>query len=266
MRATPLLIAALTLLAGSELSAQSDWLRNCQREHRGNRDRERHCEEREQRIPARSTLTVDAGENGGVAVEGWDGRDIRVEARIQTWAETQAEADQIARLIRISTGETISAIGPSMRNRQGWSVSFRISVPHRTGLDLETRNGPISVEDVSGRISARALNGPLHLSGLSGDVRARTQNGPVHVTLDGTRWSGTGLDVETVNGPVHLRLPRNYSAELETGTVNGPVQFDLEQPIPVRGRLTRTIRSTLGSGGAPVRVITTNGPVTLRNS
>jgi DUF4097 and DUF4098 domain-containing protein YvlB len=133
-------------------------------------------------------------------------------------------------------------------------------------LDLETYNGPISVENVSGRISMQAQNGPISLRGVSGDVRGRAQNGPIHVVLEGSRWNGAGLDVETVNGPINVRIPRNYSAELETGTVNGPVNLDLDQPIPVRGRITRRIEARLGSGGAPIRVITTNGPVTLRNS
>jgi DUF4097 and DUF4098 domain-containing protein YvlB len=267
MRATPLMLAALTLVAGSaRLGAQSDWIRNCER---GNHDdRERHCEARESRIQARATVTVDAGQNGGVSIEGWDQSDILVEARIQTWASTEREAREIARDIRVSTSGTISATGPSTsgNRRSGWAVSYKIFVPRRTSLSVETHNGPISVEDVAGRMALRAHNGPLNLHGVSGDVNGRTQNGPINVTLAGSRWSGAGLDVETVNGPVNLRVPRNYSAELETGTVNGPINFDLEQPIPVRGRITRVIRSTLGSGGAPIRAVTTNGPVVLRNS
>jgi hypothetical protein len=97
---------------------------------------------------------------------------------------------------------------------------------------------------------------------VGGDVRGRTQNGPLTVRLTGTRWDGSGLDAETSNGPVTIDVPENYSARLETGTVNGPMRVDF--PITVQGRLNRRLETTLGSGGARLRAVTTNGPLVLR--
>jgi hypothetical protein len=266
MRATPLLLTAFSLIAiAPRLAAQSDWLEQCRRNHWGN-DRAGHCEVRESRVAAQRSLVIEPGENGGVSVEGWNESGMLVRAKIQAWAPSESEAAEIARHVRIETGSTLRAIGPEQGGRRGWAVNWEVMVPRRTGLDVATRNGPISVENVSGQISLRAQNGPISLRGVSGDVRGRAQNGPISVVLEGSRWTGTGLDVETVNGPVSLRIPRDYSAELETGTVNGPMNLDLDQPILVRGRITRRIQTRLGEGGAPVRVITTNGPVTLRNS
>jgi DUF4097 and DUF4098 domain-containing protein YvlB len=91
---------------------------------------------------------------------------------------------------------------------------------------------------------------------------AHTTNGGVHVELDGSRWDGDRLDVRTTNGGVDLRVPRDYSADLETGTVNGGL--DVEFPIRVRGRISRRIHTTLGDGGPPIRVVTTNGGVRIR--
>jgi hypothetical protein len=86
-------------------------------------------------------------------------------------------------------------------------------------------------------------------------------NGGVTVELDGERWEGSGLDVQTTNGGVHLSLPSRYNARLETGTVNGGLQFDF--PVTVQGRLSRRLTTDLGSGGALIRVVTTNGGVTV---
>jgi DUF4097 and DUF4098 domain-containing protein YvlB len=124
----------------------------------------------------------------------------------------------------------------------------------------------MSAEGVHGGLDLRTHNGPLSLRDVSGTVRARTLNGPLHVELTGTRWEGTGLDAETQNGPVTLLVPENYSAELETGTVHGPVSADFPITMRLEGRmmLGRDIKTTLGSGGAPVRVRTTNGPVSLK--
>jgi hypothetical protein len=268
MRVRPLLLASIPLAflgANPGLAQEEDWVARCRRgNHAG--ERAQHCEERESRHSARATVSVDAGQNGGVSVEGWSEPGIRVRARVQAWAPTESEAREIARQVRVDTEGTLTASGPEHGSRRGWAVSWQIFVPRRTGLELETHNGPISVENVTGRMQLQAQNGPVSLRGVGGDVRARTQNGPVNVTLSGARWDGQGLDVETTNGPVTLSLPRSYSAELETGTVNGPMDLGLEQPIPVRGNISRRIRTTLGSGGPRIRAVTTNGPVRLRNS
>lgn len=99
----------------------------------------------------------------------------------------------------------------------------------------------------------------MRLSDIGGSVRGRTRNGGVTVALAGQRWDGDGLDVETTNGGVTLSIPDGYNADLETRTVNG--SFRTDYPITIQGELNsrRGISTTLGSGGAPVRVRTTNG-------
>jgi len=261
--AAPALVAVG--LAASPLPAQgddADWLERC-REDRGGRG-ERYCEVRETgfRAPG-GTIAVDGRENGGVAVEGWDRDSVLVRARIQAQAPTEAEAREVADRIRIATsGGTISADGPASRRGASWSVSYDIFVPRNSDLAVETTNGPISVEAVNGRMELDAENGPISLSSVSGDVRARASNGPLAVDLTGTRWEGRGLDAETTNGPVELTLPERYSARLETGTVNGPMNIDF--PITLQGRIGKRISTDLGSGGPPIRVVTTNGPVIIR--
>jgi DUF4097 and DUF4098 domain-containing protein YvlB len=132
-------------------------------------------------------------------------------------------------------------------------------VPRRTNLDLSANNGGITIDAVSGTIRFDTTNGGIRLSGLSGDVRGETRNGGLTVQLDGQRWEGAGLDVETTNGGVTLAIPDGYNADLTTGTVNGG--FRTEVPMTVQGELTprRGLSTTLGSGGPPVRVRTTNG-------
>lgn len=261
------LAAAVALSLSAPFSAHAqqggdDWVERCRRWN-GNSDREVHCEVRETRLRADGSLSVDGLENGGVSVRAWDGADVLVRAKIQTQAPTAAEARELARGIAVRTGgETISASGPEAGRRRSWSVSYEIFVPRRTDLRLRANNGPIDVRGVSGRMALEAQNGPLTLHEVSGDVRGRTTNGPLTVTLAGASWSGQGLDVETTNGPVTLMIPERYSARLETGTVNGPMNIDF--PVTVQGRITQRIKTDLGRGGAPVRAVTTNGPVTVR--
>ena len=55
---------------------------------------------------------------------------------------------------------------------------------------------------------------------------------------------------------VTVSVPRNYSAQLETGTVNGGIDVDF--PVTVQGRIGRSLDLRLGEGGRTVRVMTTN--------
>lgn len=273
MRTSRLFFFSLALGAAvSPAAAQGDsdrWVENCRRNNRGN-DREVHCEVRETRLPARGSLNVDAGQNGGVSVRAWDGRDVLVRARIQTNARTEAEARSLAQGIRVSTDGTIRSTGPETSgHNRGWAVSYEIMVPARTDLNAETHNGPISVKGLSGDIEVRAVNGPISLDELAGDVEARAQNGPITVTLSGRRWNGEGLDAETVNGPITLRMPRGYAAHLESGTVHGPINAPsgMRPPRGENGRRWNTggrINTDINGGGPTIRVVTTNGPVNIQ--
>lgn len=208
---------------------------------------------------------MDGRENGGVSVRAWDGRDVLVRQRVQAWAPSRDAAREVARAVRVhTTGGEIYADGPEMSRREGYSVSYVVYVPRRMDLRLTTNNGPVAVNGVTGRMELRAHNGPLALTELGGDVHARADNGPLAVRLGGSRWSGAGLDAATTNGPVTLSIPRGYSATLTTGTVNGPMNIDI--PLTVQGRFPRQFTTELGGGGAPVRAVTTNGPVVVRSS
>jgi hypothetical protein len=213
-------------------------------------------------IPARGRLTVDGGQNGGISVLGWDRDEIRVVARMQASARRDRDASAILDELRIETGSAVRASGPRTRDGESWGVSFTVYVPRRTDLALDTHNGGIRIRDVDGSMRFRAVNGGVSLADIAGDVRGETQNGGLQVALAGSRWRGTGLDVRTQNGGVQLSLPERYDADLETGTVNG--RFDIDIPITVRGRIDRTIRTQLGAGGPLVRVMTTNGGVSVR--
>jgi hypothetical protein len=266
------LATALTLLSlgGSAPAAAQErertaeeWLRRC-REWSGDDDRVRHCEVRDLTIPRPSgRLSVDGRLNGGIAVRGWDRNEVVVRAKIQTWAESEAEARRLAAAIRIRTAEgRISAEEAESGRRSGWSVSYDVYVPRRSDLDLKTHNGGISVDGVHGRIDVEALNGGVSIRNVQGDLRGGTTNGGVTLVLDGDRWIGEGVDLETTNGGVTIIVPERYSARLETGTVNGGMHVDF--PITVQGMVGRRLTTTLGSGGPLIRVRTTNGGVNLR--
>lgn len=261
--------AAVLLLPAARAAAQQgeqEWLDECQ-QRSGREQRAVHCEVRRLSVPlGAGSLRIDAGPNGGVVVRSGAVQAAEVSARVQAYGRTQADAREAAAGIRIATGNgTIESAGPAAGGERNWSVTYHVTVPRNTSLDLSTVNGPISVAEVTGRIRTEALNGPVRLERLAGDVRARVRNGPLTVVLAGNGWSGEGLDAETVNGPARLIVPEDYSAVLEIGTVNGPANIGFAVPVTIRGRMPRHFTTTLGAGGSRVRVVTTNGPFSLQH-
>jgi hypothetical protein len=244
----------------TQAQQDSDW---CQRERWSNNDREQYCEVRRFTATAAGTMSVDAAPNGGIDVRGESRGDILVLAKVSAHANDMARAKQIADAVRVTAlSDRVSADGPNnLGRREGWSVSYRLAVPTVSSLSLSSVNGGINIDDVDGDVQFKTVNGGVKLTNMAGNVRGRTSNGGINVELDGPGWKGEGLDVETSNGGVHLRIDERYSAHLEASTHNGGYSIDF--PVRVQGRIDREIKTDLGSGGAPIRVRTHNGGVRI---
>ena len=260
-----LLVLVACLAAAAPGAAQLAWERGeegwCDRDW-GGREDDRYCEVLTASMASSGALRIDGGRNGGVDIVAGTGSQVHIRAKVFANARSADRAEEIARQVDVRVdGDRIYADGPDTGRRESWGVSYELTVPANTDLEIETHNGGISVEDVTGEITFEALNGGVHLTGVAGDVRGRTTNGGLHIELDGDRWDGAGLDAETTNGGIELYVPEGYSAELETGTVNGGIDIDF--PVTVQGRIGRRLRTTLGSGGPLVRVVTTNGGVSI---
>jgi len=233
-------------------------------------DRADVCEVRDETLRDTRTIDVDARQNGGVSVRGWDRSDVHVRARVVVWADSEAEARSIASAIKlVTTDGRIRADGPTRESRgrswrdRHWSVAFELEVPRNAELSVTATNGGVNVSDVRGRLDLRTVNGGIVLDDVGGNIRGETTNGGVQVRIRGQKWDGSGLDVRTVNGGITLALPENLSAELEARTVNGGLRIDY--PLTVSGLVSnrREIRGTIGNGGPPIRASAVNGGIPI---
>jgi hypothetical protein len=229
-------------------------------------------ETREMVMPSVNLLSVDGKNNGGISVIGENRSDILVRACVQAWAKTDETARQLMQGIRIEKGSNV--YGESSSDDKNWSVSYEILVPFKTNLKLKAHNGGISISSVDGDIEFDTQNGGVSLKDLAGNVKGRTQNGGVSVKLSGNSWKGNGLDVETRNGGVSIKMDENYAANIETGTVNGGLTSEIDAlKIEKKNdeeygwsRQNKRINKAINGGGANVRVVTTNGGITIRKN
>jgi DUF4097 and DUF4098 domain-containing protein YvlB len=258
--ALPLVVVALGAGRAAAQDSGEEWMRTCHRNSWGRG--EMFCDVRSSRMAAGGALTVDARDNGGVRVIGSDGNEVRIEARVQARAESEAEARALAQQVHVvAQNGSIRSDGPRGTRERWWSVSYTVWVPRHQDVTVSTTNGPVSVDDVRGRMDLRAVNGPLTLTHVAGDVRGRTDNGPIRVRLSGARWDGGGLDVQTTNGSLTLSVPEGFAAHLDVSNVNGPMSVDF--PVTVNGRIGHHIVTDLGGGGPTIRAATVNGPVSV---
>jgi hypothetical protein len=227
------------------------------------------------------TLRVNAESNGGLQVEGWD-RDTYAVTLCKA-AEAGSDAENVLGQIKLtfSNGE-LGVSGPTSHHQ--WSAHLLIKAPRGAAMDLNVHNGPMGLFHVEGSLKVHAVNGPITVRGCKGELNlsaengpvsleensgkqtVRTQNGPINIDLDGTNWSGAGLEAHATNGPVTLRVPAGYqSGVILESDGNGP--FSCRASVCGEGRKTwdeEHKRVEFGAGPTLVHVSTVNGPVTVR--
>jgi len=231
-----------------------------------------------------AVLEVHPHRNGGVQVAGWDKETYAVTA-CKAASGSGDEAEQILSQIKMSIENgKVSTSGPG--DDEEWTVYLLIRAPKSASIDMDTMNGPISLYDVDGKLTARAKNGPISLKNFSGDaeitavngpisldggrgsVRIHTENGPISVELQGKTWSGEGLSADAKNGPVTLMVPSGYQSSFVVESTN-------YAPVSCKASICDNARKTwddehrrieYGNAPAMIRLSTVNGPVTVRDS
>ncbi len=172
-----------------------------------------------------------------------------------------------------------------------------VTVPREVELEIESGDGAIDCDSLTGRFQLETSDGAVRAHGLKGDITVATRDGRVILDdLDGSlrvrtsdgrlttagrfdaldvRSSDGRLDVharkgskvklpwslESRDGAVSLRIPVDLSALLDARTRDGALRVNL--PIPARGRERNALVGHLNDGGPPLRIRTQDGSITL---
>jgi DUF4097 and DUF4098 domain-containing protein YvlB len=227
-------------------------------------------------------LRVESEVNGGLQVQGWD-KDTYSVTVCKAADASMSNVEQIFSQIKLSVENgRVSVSGPSGRDH--WTVFLLIRAPKSANLELKAQNGPLSIYDLDGKLVARAINGPISLQGFSGDadisaengpidltgnsgkMRLHTENGPISVSLSGDAWKGSGLQADAQNGPLTLRVPKNYQSSLL-------VESDGHSPMSCQASFCSDAHKTwdeerrrieFGNAPAVIHLSTVNGPISVK--
>jgi len=170
--------------------------------------------------------------------------------------------------------------GFSFHNR---TIRIELNVPREADLNLHSGDGNIRVENIRGGLHLDSGDGEVEAHGVEGRLLADTKDGNIRVdgaftTLDLHTGDGN-IEIEvgsgskmmqawtlrTGDGNIVLRIPENFSAELDAHSGDGRVTVDL--PVTVNGSLKESsVRGRLNAGGQLLELRTGDGNITIRKN
>ena len=240
--------------------------------------------------------------NGRTRVVGEERGDVEIVCRRVARAESEAAAAELLERIRLlheigSDGALeLETDAPRKWSRRG-HVDIEVRTPRGTAVEIVASNGRVSVEGLRSAVTARSSNGSVELCDVVGDVHvatsnakvccfategklvARSSNGKIELedhrgSIDASTSNGlircsvgalgrAGCQLSTSNGRIVLELPEEVDAEVDIRVDNGVIRNDRPLCHAARERGGQ-LRGRLGRGGAPIRLRTSNGSVSLK--
>jgi DUF4097 and DUF4098 domain-containing protein YvlB len=184
----------------------------------------------------------------------------------------------------------------------GWQkLEIEVRMPKDTDILVETGDGSIKADHISGSVDLRTGDGSISVSDIKGNLRIHTGDGSVEgANLDGNceATSGDGrirlsgrfdalsvdsgdgsIEATTINGSkmqvpwkirsgdgsVTLAIPGDLSADIDASTGDGHISADI--PMTVEGLISKShIRGKLNGGGQSLTVHSGDGSIRLIKS
>lgn len=145
---------------------------------------------------------------GTIEVETWPRDEIKITATMDSPA--------IHFNPRATDGGLVIDVVADNRGRENvGDVNFKIQVPARSSVDLETRSGQINVSNIQGELVRAHVwtSGNITLSGVNA-ARVFASNTTGDIFFDGEFASGGTYEFKSGQGTITLRLPANCGFHL----------------------------------------------------
>jgi DUF4097 and DUF4098 domain-containing protein YvlB len=195
--------------------------------------------------------------NGDIKVTAWDSDEVALTANFKpnsnddhAWIEANSGNGSLEFIVKHPEGRNI---------RRSASCEMELKVPRRLTFDVNSRNGTVSLQAVTGTIAVETRNGSIVLDNVSGGVNAATRNGEVSGQVQNL---GENIDMSTRNGSIDVKL-LNPSGTLLAASRNGRIK--LETPGAQNQRITgNTVRANFAEGKGNINLNTRNGSIVVK--
>jgi len=222
-------------------------------------------------------IEIAGGAPGSFKIVGWQRSAVLAEFEKVVYhlepQQAKVLSDQFPIQVRWGqTSATIRTLAPP-KALASMEVNGTLYVPkEKTDFVIRLISGDLTIGALNGWIEVNLTEGSLEAKSLSGYFSSLAVKGDVKVELSGKRWLGRGFTAATQNGTVDLRLPADFSAALQFETRDGnisisfPEQLVEGESVPLKAvakKKARTLKATVGDGGAPIRLFTNRGDIRL---
>jgi DUF4097 and DUF4098 domain-containing protein YvlB len=130
-------------------------------------------------------------------------------------------------------------------------------------VTLTTENGNIEAVGISGTLDVESGHGDLQVDGTLTAVGLRARTGNIAARIDpGSKMNSAWL-VRTGDGNVDLRLPEDFSTDLDVRSGNGDVRLDFPMAMIGGGRQS-SVRGPINGGGQHLEVHSDKGNIMVR--
>lgn len=141
------------------------------------------------------------------------------------------------------------------------AITFEVTVPPTSDLQLNTSMGTISVENVSGQISLKSDAGTIDAHGVTLRGKSRIKGDLGTINFSGALDPGGNYAIETDLGTIDVRLPADASFDLSAKTDIGTVTTNFPTVQPQRNKAY----GPTGSAPQPkLKVKTDIGSITIQ--
>ncbi len=201
--------------------------------------------------------------NGAVHVAAWDRNEVKVDAVKHGRDDYALKEAKIVIDAQAASIDIRTKYPENCHDCHPAAVEYTLTVPRQAVLDeINTVNGRVTIEGVTGSVTAKSVNGSVVVRGAGSDSELSSVNGGLE--LDLPQMAGKRVSMHTVNGPITVGLPANVGAHLVASTVHGSINSDFDLPVRRVGHGPGgSVDSTIGNGGVEVNLKTVNGPIHL---
>lgn len=132
----------------------------------------------------------------------------------------------------------------------------------RGTLVLWSGDGSIQADSLDGSLMARTTDGRLAVGGRFDHLDLRTGDGRLEATLRPGSQPAGPWSLETGNGSLLVRIPRDLRVMLDAASREGALKVDL--PVETKGAIRdRTLAGALNGGTVPLRLRSGDGSITI---